>query len=113
MIRRVHVFGGLLVVAMLVLAPAASIWIAPDYLAYFNLFAGGPDEAHHHLVDSSLDWGQDLPTLKRWLDANGLQGATHPPVYLSFFGTANPADYRIDARYLPSYPGRPTDGPAV
>ena len=38
--------------------------IRPDYLAYFNQIAGGPRNGYKHLVDSSLDWGQDLPALK-------------------------------------------------
>ena len=48
-----------------------SLYIAPDFLAYFNELDGGPGEAYKHLVDSSLDWGQDLPGLKAWLDASG------------------------------------------
>ena len=35
--------------------------IAPHYLSYFNSFCGGPSEGYRYLVDSSLDWGQDLP----------------------------------------------------
>ena len=42
----------------LVMMSAGSIWIWPDYLTYFNLFAGGPRYGYRHLVDSSLDWGQ-------------------------------------------------------
>ena len=41
----------------------------PHYLAYFNPLAGGPGNGYKHLVDSSLDWGQDLPGLKRWVEA--------------------------------------------
>ena len=44
-----------------------SIKVAPDFLAYFNELAGGPANGYRHLVDSSLDWGQDLPKLKEWL----------------------------------------------
>ena len=66
-----------------------SFAIRPNYLAYFNEVAGGPARGYEHLVDSSVDWGQDLPALKRWLDA-------HPaivdgkPLYLAYFGTADP-----------------------
>src|SRR6185312_15706987 len=38
----------------------------PNYLAYFNQLIGSHTNAYRHLVDSSLDWGQDLPALKRW-----------------------------------------------
>ncbi|HXG09018.1 MAG TPA: hypothetical protein VNK04_04450, partial [Gemmataceae bacterium] len=44
-----------------------------------------------------LDWGQDLPGLKRYLDERGWQGRGHPPVYLAYFGTGHPPHYRIDA----------------
>jgi len=78
-------------VALVVLLAAAvdSARIRPNYLAHFNLTVGGSDEGWRHLVDSSLDWGQDLPGLKRWLDANRRPGEK---VYLSYFGMG-------DARY--------------
>lgn len=65
---------------------AVSTWARPDYLAYFNLLAGGPPGAHRYFVDSSLDWGQDLPRLKTWIDR--LPAGT--PVFLSYFGSADP-----------------------
>jgi len=71
--------------------------IYPHFLAYFSPIAGGPANGHRHLVDSSLDWGQDLPGLKAWLDQN-----THgEPVYLSYCGSGEPEYYRIRARRLP------------
>jgi hypothetical protein len=48
-------------------------------------------------VDSSLDWGQDLPGLKTWLDQN----ADGAPVFLAYFGTGEPDYYGIRARRLP------------
>lgn len=71
--------------------------IAPHFLAYFNALGGGPAQGHRHLVDSSLDWGQDLPGLKRWLDAH----AGPAPVFLSYFGLGEPDYYDIRARRLP------------
>lgn len=71
--------------------------IAPHFLAYFNSLGGGPENGHRHLVDSSLDWGQDLPGLKAWLDKN----AGSAPIYLSYFGTGEPDYYGIRARRLP------------
>lgn len=72
---------------------ADSLRIRPDYLAYFNPIAGGPTQAHRLFVDSSLDWGQDLPRLKTWLDENA--GDEH--VYLSYFGTGSPLHTGIRA----------------
>jgi hypothetical protein len=90
-----------------------SLTIRPDYLAYFNQLAGGPSEGYKHLADSSLDWGQDLPALKKWLDREGLQppGATN--VYLSYFGTARPEYYGIQATMLPGFIDRRPPQPPV
>ena len=60
-----------------------SVTIRPNYLAYFNQLAGGPSQGYKHLADSSLDWGQDLPALKQWLDREGLQRPGTAGVYLS------------------------------
>lgn len=73
----------------------------PHYLAYFNVLAGGPTQGWRLLVDSSLDWGQDLPGLKTWLDRNNT-GAQAAPVFLSYFGSGEPDYYHIDAHRLPS-----------
>ena len=68
----------------------------PHYLAYFNELAGGPEGGYRYLVDSNLDWGQDLRGVKPWMDASGVSR-----VKLSYFGTADPAYYRIPCELLP------------
>lgn len=83
---------------------AASVRIHPDYLAYFNELAGGPDLGHRYLLDSNLDWGQDLKGLKVYMDRHGIER-----VWLSYFGTADPAYYGIRYNYLPSYGPLPRD----
>jgi len=76
----------------------------PDYLAFFNPLSGGPRQGYKYLADSNLDWGQDLKTLKHWLDANHLDH-----IQLSYFGMADPAYYGIHVTYLPGSPffGKP------
>ncbi len=86
---------------------AESLWCWPNYLAYFNQIAGGPSSGYRHLVDSSLDWGQDLPALSRWLAQDARTGSANGTTYLSYFGVANPAYYGVRATLLPCYPGRP------
>jgi hypothetical protein len=49
------------VAALLVSVAVSSALAHPDYLAYFNEFAGTHPE--HILVDSDLDWGQDMGRL--------------------------------------------------
>jgi len=50
-------------VALLVAHCIASIAAHPDYFPYFNLLAGR--EPGRYLVDSNLDWGQDVLRLRR------------------------------------------------
>ena len=86
----------------------SSFAVRPHYLAYFNESVGGPANGYKHLVDSSLDWGQDLPELKTWIDRLPAGEARHSNFYLAYFGTAKPAYYGIDATTLPEEsPGAP------
>ena len=82
---------------------AVDSWRArPDYLAFMSSVVGGPSQGYRRLADSSLDWGQDLPGLKRWLEANKAgQGA---PVFFSYFGTSSPEHYGIESKRLPGFP---------
>jgi hypothetical protein len=73
--------------------------VCPHYLAFFNQFAGGPRNGHEYLVDSNLDWGQDLKGLKSWMDQHEVKH-----INLSYFGTADPSYYKIDCNYLPGGP---------
>lgn len=79
-----------------------SAQIHPHYLAYFSPFAGGPAHGYLHLADSSLDWGQDLPALRDWLAGHRQPGER---VYVSYFGTDEPARYVPDAVLMPRLPG--------
>ncbi|MFH0926496.1 MAG: phospholipid carrier-dependent glycosyltransferase [bacterium] len=72
--------------------------IFPDYLAYFNELIGGPDNGYHYVVDSSLDWGQDLKGLKSYMEKKGIK-----KIFLSYFGTASPEYYKINYEPLPSF----------
>lgn len=74
--------------------------IRPHYLAYFNAIAGGPANGWKHLVDSSLDWGQDLPGLAQWLKVH----ARKDPTFLAYFGTGDPTHEGIRATLLPTLP---------
>lgn len=89
--------------ALLFLLSAEMLLVWPNYIAYFNILAGGSGQAYRHLVDSSLDWGQDLRALQTWLAEAGLDQPDAPTVYLSYFGTAGIAYYGIKAELLPGY----------
>jgi 4-amino-4-deoxy-L-arabinose transferase-like glycosyltransferase len=95
--------AGWLTAALLAWHMVESIRISPNYLAYFNQLAGGPSQGYKHLADSSLDWGQDLPGLKQWLDSHGLQPPASTRVYVSYFGTGRPEYYGIEATQLAGF----------
>lgn len=48
----------------------SSIWVFPHSIAYFNELVGGPANGHEYLLESNIDWGQDLRYLKSWIDSN-------------------------------------------
>lgn len=77
------------------LAALAGLWstarVHPDYLAYFNEL-GGP-HPERIVVDSDLDWGQDLKRLADTLNARGIDTVT-----LAYFGSAFPERYGIRFR---------------
>ncbi len=77
----------------------AGLMSHPYELASFNLLAGGPDGGRYHLVDSNLDWGQDLGTLADWMR----QERVHK-IGLAYFGTADPGSFGIRFREPPPAP---------
>lgn len=86
-----------------VLAAVAAIEtfsVRPHFLAFFNRLCGGPESGWRHLVDSSLDWGQNLPRLSRWLRENR---RPNEPVYVSSFGSDDPFYHGVDAQELAPY----------
>ena len=73
---------------------ASSLWIHPHYLAYFNELIG-PRDARRVLIESNLDWGQDLGTLARYLDDRG-----NPQVWLAYFGVERARNHGMKVRML-------------
>lgn len=79
-----------------------SVATYPNYIAYFNEAVGGPKNGHNILLDSNLDWGQNLKSLKSWMDEHGVKS-----ILLLYFGQAEPAAYGIDAVNIPGNLVRP------
>ena len=71
----------------------------PGYLTFFNEIAGGPKNGHKILLDSNLDWGQDLKSLKAWMVERGVQNIQF--LYFGFYDAAAPRYYGINALFLP------------
>jgi len=72
--------------------------VQPHYLSYFNDSVGGPAEGRFYLLDSNLDWGQDLPALKEKLAE--LPEKEREQCLLYYFGTARPEAYSLTALSL-------------
>ncbi|WP_161958753.1 glycosyltransferase family 39 protein [Ferruginivarius sediminum] len=83
--------------ALLVWYVAGTLRVHPNYLAYFNESVGGPSNGYKYLVDSYLDWGQDLKLLKRYMEKNDIER-----IRLAYFGSGDARYYGIDYDYLPS-----------
>lgn len=96
--RRARRWGTL----VLVLACAFSLRFQPHQLAYFNELAGGPTGGRFHLLDSNLDWGQDLRLVKEFMDEQGLE-----TIGLAYFGTIDPLLIGIDYQVPPSWSPQP------
>jgi hypothetical protein len=65
----------------------SSLFVYPHSISYFNELAGGPRHGAKYLLESNIDWGQDLLYLKDWLDRH--------------------ADVKLDGlAYYSSYPAR-------
>ena len=79
----------------------AAVWLAidvvshfPNYIAYVNGIVGTND-AYRHVVDSSLDWGQELPAIAKYADEHAADGV----VTLSYFGSGSPEAYGVHANF--------------
>lgn len=79
-----------------------SLRFAPDHIAYFNELSGGPENGGIHLIDSNLDWGQDLYRLKEYL-----QQHTVNDLGLAYFGTVPPSTLGVPYRLPPEFHPEP------
>ena len=94
--RRLIWIGGALVTCHIVSVMA----VFPAEMAYGNEAWGGTANTHKYLSDSSVDWVQQLPHVKQWVDA-------HPGEECWFAYSAFP-ELRPQAYGIPCHP-LPTD----
>ncbi len=67
----------------------------PNYLSYFNQFAGGPKNGYRYVADSNADWGQDLKRLNIFLNQ-------HPEIRkirVDYFGGGSP-EYYLGEKFI-------------
>lgn len=75
----------------------------PDYLNYYNIYAGGSPNGYRIATDSNTDWGQDLKRLAKYLQTN----YPNQPYYIDYAwaGDSAVSYYIPSARRLIDYSG--------
>jgi 4-amino-4-deoxy-L-arabinose transferase-like glycosyltransferase len=96
--RRLALLG-----ALLLAHAVAAVRASPDFIAYFNELAGGPENGYRWLADSNLDWGQNLTRVQEYARERGI--AIEPDVLPSaglvavrvnrLVGLGDPETYRL------------------
>jgi hypothetical protein len=84
----------------LVVATVAGLRSHPHQISFFNAAAGGPARGSEHLLDSNIDWGQDLLHLGAWLRDNPEVADLH----LAYFGSVDPRAAGIEYALPPKSP---------
>jgi len=82
-----------LLTALLIWFVGSNVMTFPSYLPYFNELKGGSKEGWKYMVDSNVDWGQDLIRLKQFMDKNNV-----PLMKIDYFGGGD-LDYYLGNRY--------------
>ncbi|MFN2173551.1 MAG: ArnT family glycosyltransferase [Candidatus Promineifilaceae bacterium] len=96
-----------LVPAAILILAVISLAMHPHYLAYFNLLAGGPWNGWRVVVDSNIDWGQDLARVGEVMEERGAAS-----VRANWLGTAPLEVYGINGRTIDGWPW-PGDDPLL
>jgi 4-amino-4-deoxy-L-arabinose transferase-like glycosyltransferase len=87
------------VLALLVFQAISGARTYPAYMAYANELWGGPSQTYKLLSDSSVDWGQQLKSVKKYVDARGSKNCWF--VYFAQ-GVVDFRDYGIPCKPLPT-----------
>ena len=94
---------------LLVASALSSLRVYPHSLSYFNEAAGGPLRGHDPLIDSNIDWGQDLLYLRDWIQS-------HPearPLGLAYYNVLiDPRLVGLEFDLPPPGPGSSAEGGA-
>lgn len=66
-------WGRRLLTAVLAFVVVSTVRVFPQDISYFNEWAGGPENGWRYLSDSNIDWGHNLPELRRYVERNGIR----------------------------------------
>ena len=84
------------IAALLLFTIASSLHSRRSYIAYSNELWGGPAHTYQYLTDSNADWGQQLISVKHYLDQNNI----HQCWFAYFASVVDPAAYGIPCKPL-------------
>ncbi len=99
----------LMLVGLTTAMPIVALAAWPNTIGYFNAFAGGTRGGHRIILDSNLDWNQDLWRLRDYLEARSV-----PPAMIALFGSvpievAHPHPQRIPTDVEVAAQGQPRE----
>ncbi len=88
---------GFIIAVLFIWAVISVVSIWPSFLAYFNGIAGGSNNGYKFVVDSNLDWGQDILRLSQFVEKNNIK-----EIKMDYFSGA-PAEYYIKTAKITSF----------
>lgn len=80
--------AGLILAALMGWYVFETVHAYPYFLPYFNQVTGGSAGGYRYVVDSNVDWGQDLKRLGQWMNTSGID-----KIDLDYFGWADQSYY--------------------
>jgi hypothetical protein len=84
-------------------AVTSSVSAYPHFMSYFNEAVGGPANGPRHLLDSNIDWGQDILSLRDWV-----QRTPHAtPIGVALSHWVDPNRIGIPSYIAPRWPPEP------
>jgi len=88
--------------ALFVFQAITCLRVSPSYMAYANELWGGPANVHNILTDSNCDWGQQLKSVKSYLDDREVKDC-----WFAYFaeGVLDTDYYGIPCKPLPTVEG--------
>lgn len=88
-----------IVAGLVILHVAFGILAYPNFIAYFNQIAGGPKGGINHLIDSNLDWNQNMKRFAAYAKDKNIK-----EVYTYCWDLESFEYYGIKANFLPTTP---------
>ncbi|MEK7178623.1 MAG: hypothetical protein AAB721_03165, partial [Patescibacteria group bacterium] len=88
---------GFIIAVLFIWATTSVVSVWPSFLTYFNGIAGGPNNGYKFVVDSNLDWGQDILRLSQFIEKNNIK-----EIKIDYFSGA-PAEYYIKTAKIESF----------